>query len=185
MVMIHKIVERLLPLGRRSGVLLCLVAFLLTATLALIVVLQPTKVFVEPVLAATVKSEGTSMLPDNVRSVVERAAASWMAGDAKAFASLFTSDGELIVPGQRWVGREAIEKVASEFAQSQSQVNIKIQRLITDQQQAVVEWRWEETEPHTGKKTQADDAIVIDFSDDHIKRWREYIDSQTPQGSVQ
>ncbi|PSB27019.1 nuclear transport factor 2 family protein [Stenomitos frigidus] len=121
------------------------------------------------------------MAPDVVRSLIERAAASWIKGDAKAFAALFTPDGEFVVPGQHLMGRGAIEKVASEFATSHAQVNIRIQRIIIDHLQAVVEWQWEETENSTGKQTRADDAIVIDFVDGHIKRWREYIDSETPQ----
>ncbi|MBW4470004.1 MAG: SgcJ/EcaC family oxidoreductase [Stenomitos rutilans HA7619-LM2] len=122
-------------------------------------------------------------MPGTVRSLIERAATTWMKGDAKAFAALFTPDGEFIVPGQRWVGREAIEKVALEFARGHSHVKISIQRLIADQQQAAVEWRWEEIETSTGKKTQADDAIVVDFANGYIKRWREYIDSETPKVS--
>lgn len=121
------------------------------------------------------------MTSDVVQSLVERAAASWTQGDAKAFAALFAPDGEFVVQGQRLVGVAAIEKVASEFARSHSHVNIKIQRLIIDRQQAVVEWQWQDTEITTGKRTQADDAIVIDFADGYIKRWREYIDSQTPK----
>jgi uncharacterized protein (TIGR02246 family) len=120
------------------------------------------------------------MMLDVVQSLVERAATSWSKGDAKAFAALFMPDGEFVVPGQRVVGIEAIEKVASAFAKSHAHVNIKIQRVIVDRHQAVVEWQWEDTENSTGKQTQADDAIVIDFVDGRIKRWREYIDSQTP-----
>lgn len=121
------------------------------------------------------------MTPEGVRSLVERAAASWVKGDAKAFAALFAPDGEFVVPGQRWVGVAAIEKVAAEFAKTKAQVSIKIRRIITDRQQAVVEWQWEEIENGTGKHTQADDVIVIDFADGQVKRWREYIDDKTPQ----
>lgn len=120
---------------------------------------------------------------ESVRSLVDKAAASWSKGDAKAFATLFAPDGEFIVPGQRWAGLAAIEHVAAEFAQSHSQVSINVQRIIVDGQQAVIEWRWEDTENKTGKRTQADDAIVVDFANGKIKRWREYIDSTSPHGA--
>jgi len=79
------------------------------------------------------------MMLDVVQSLVERAAISWSRGDAKAFAALFLPDGEFVVPGQHVVGIEAIEKVASEFAESHAHVNIKIQRVMVDRHQAVVE----------------------------------------------
>ncbi|MBW4580391.1 MAG: SgcJ/EcaC family oxidoreductase [Tildeniella nuda ZEHNDER 1965/U140] len=121
------------------------------------------------------------MTPEAARSLIERAADSWIKGDAKAFAALFTSDGEFVVPGQKLVGVSAIEKIAADFAKSHAQVNIKIQRIIIDRQQAVVEWQWEDVENSTGKHSRADDAIVVDFADGRIKRWREYIDSETPR----
>ena len=119
------------------------------------------------------------MTPDVARSLIEQAANSWMKGDAKAFAAMFTPDGEFVVPGQRLVGGVAIEKIAAEFNSTHSQVRIKIQRILVDRQHVVVEWQWEDTENSTGKQTRADDAIVIDFMDGKIKRWREYIDTET------
>jgi uncharacterized protein (TIGR02246 family) len=120
------------------------------------------------------------MTPDAVRSLIQQAANSWIEGDGKAFAALFTPDGEFVVPGQRLVGIGAIENVAAAFAKSNAQVTIKIHRIIIDHQQAVVEWQWEDTENSTGKRNRADDAIVVDFADGKIKRWREYIDTRTP-----
>jgi ketosteroid isomerase-like protein len=46
-------------------------------------------------------------------------------------------------------------------------------------QQASVEWHWQENEKATGKHGSADDMIVIDFQDGRIRRWREYIDTQS------
>lgn len=123
------------------------------------------------------------MIPADVESIIKRAATSWIDGDAKAFALLFAPDGEFVVPGQQFVGIEAIEKVAAEFAKRHSHVMIKIQRLTVDRQRAVVEWQWEEVENSTGKHTRADDAIVVDFIGGKIKRWREYIDTKTPEVS--
>lgn len=163
-----------------NAVFWCL-SFLLIVMIAPFSAFPPANGLADPLHASALKSEVMTMTPDAIRSLIERAAASWMQGHAKAFAALFTPDGEFLVPGQRVVGTKAIEKVAAEFAESHTQVRISIQRVMIDRQQAVVEWQWEDTEKSTGKQSRADDAIVIDFADGHIKRWREYIDSQTPQ----
>lgn len=158
-----------------------LVSLLLVALLGLQLVFTAPKVLAKRLPQSTVEMETMSLIaPEKVRSIVDKAAASWVDGDANAFASLFTPDGEFIVPGQRWVGSTAIEHVAAEFARSHAQVSIKIQRLIVAGQQAVVEWHWEDVESSTGKRTRADDAIVVDFEHDKVKRWREYIDSTSP-----
>ena len=45
------------------------------------------------------------MKPDEIRAMIEQAGQAWVAGDADAFAALFTPDGEFIVPGKRWQGQ--------------------------------------------------------------------------------
>jgi uncharacterized protein (TIGR02246 family) len=118
------------------------------------------------------------MQPNEIRNIIQQAQVAWIAGDAAGFADLFTEDGEFIVPGDRWVGRESIRKIAAEFAADYSEVDIEIQRLIIDGDQAVVEWHWEDKQTASGEHNKADDAIVVDFRDGQICRWREYIDSQ-------
>ncbi|ELR96670.1 nuclear transport factor 2 family protein [Gloeocapsa sp. PCC 73106] len=122
--------------------------------------------------------------PDLIRSIVHQAKDCWIQGTADTFAALFTSDGELIVPGYRWVGQEAIQQAVNDFTTSVSNVTIEIHRIMIEGNHAVVEWRWEDTQKATGKRTPADDAIVIDFRGNQIERWREYIDTQTPMSSV-
>lgn len=119
-------------------------------------------------------------MTEEMRSLIQQAAQAWMAGDADAFASLFVTNGEFIVPGNRWVGQAEICKAAADFASTHSEVKISIRRIITEGNQAVVEWHWQDKENATNRRTQADDAIVIDFKDSQIRRWREYIDTQTP-----
>lgn len=112
--------------------------------------------------------------------MIETARTAWLTGNADQFAALFSQDGELIIPGQVYSGTAAIRSVMAEFAQTHSVVQIQIQRIMIDGNQAVVEWHWEDTETQTGKRTVADDAIVVDFTASQISRWREYIDaSQT------
>ncbi|GFE72287.1 nuclear transport factor 2 family protein [Chroococcus sp. FPU101] len=119
--------------------------------------------------------------PESIRSIIEQAKNCWIEGKADTLASLFTEDGELIVPGNRWVGKEAIRKAAADFASNTASVKIEIHQIIIEGNHTAVEWYWEDTAKGTGQKNPADDAIVIDFVGDKIKRWREYIDTQTPK----
>lgn len=122
-----------------------------------------------------------SVSPESIRSIIEQAKNCWIEGTADTFASLFTTDGELIVPGYRWVGKEAIRQAVTDFTTHTSSVKIEINRIIIEGDHAAVEWDWEDTEKATGQKNPAHDAIVIDFVEGKIKRWREYIDTQTPK----
>ncbi|MDY7014922.1 MAG: SgcJ/EcaC family oxidoreductase [Cyanobacteriota bacterium] len=63
------------------------------------------------------------MQPESIRSIIEQARRAWIEGNSTAFSSLFCADGEFIVPGNRWVGREEIEKAIAEFAATHSAVN--------------------------------------------------------------
>ena len=166
--------------ARRNVIAILGLGSLLAATIVVSIALHLPEALAGQAPAPMVsRTRGKAMTAGEMRSLIERAAESWTKGNAKAFAALFTPEGEFVVPGQKWVGVAAIEKVAAEFAQSNAQVKITIHRIIIEQQQAVVEWQWHETD-NNGKQTQADDAIVVDFVDGKIKRWREYIDSKTP-----
>jgi uncharacterized protein (TIGR02246 family) len=125
-------------------------------------------------------AEEHAMTPNDVRRVIERARQSWIDGDGVAFAELFTSDGEFIAPGKRWRGHDAIRDVTDHFASKNSDVHIDIRRIIVDGDQAVIEWFWRCTVDATGALDIADDAIVVDFKEGLITRWREYIDTKTP-----
>ena len=120
------------------------------------------------------------MKPDEIRAMIEQAGQAWVAGDADAFAALFTPDGEFIVPGKRLQGQAAIREVLARFAERYSDVRVDIRRTIIDGDQAVVEWYWEDTKNATGVRNRAEDAIVVDFKDGRISRWREYIDTKSP-----
>jgi len=124
---------------------------------------------------------GKSTSPEQIQAMVRQARDSWVNGDADAFAALFTSDGEVIVPGKQWVGRDAIRKAAADFATYASNVKIDIRQIIIEGDRAAIEWYWEDTEKATGRRNRADDAIIADFVAGKIKRWREYIDSKTPE----
>lgn len=117
---------------------------------------------------------------ENIQTLIKQARAAWIARDADALAQLFTPDGELIVPGKRWQGQEQIREQVSHFAQEYVDVKINIRRIIVEGNQALIEWYYEDTQKATGLHNKADDAIVVDFKDNRISRWREYFDDKTP-----
>lgn len=117
---------------------------------------------------------------EDTRMLIKKARDAWVARDADALARLFTPDGVLIVPGQQWQGQARIRQEVSRFAQQYSDVKIDIQRIIVEENQAAVEWHYEDTEKATGLRNKADDAIVVDIKAGRISRWREYFDTETP-----
>ncbi len=117
---------------------------------------------------------------EGMRAVIKQARDAWVDRDADALAQLFTPDGELVVPGQRWQGQARIRQEVTLFAQQYSEVKINIRRIILADDQAAVEWHYEDTETATGLHNRADDAIIVDFKEGRISRWREYFDTQTP-----
>jgi uncharacterized protein (TIGR02246 family) len=121
---------------------------------------------------------------DSIRTTIRQAKQAWIDGDAAAFAALFTTNGELIVPGQRWQGRSAIEAVTASFVE-QFTVAIEIQTILVEGDRAAVAWAWQET-PKAATQTRetasrrTEDAILVEFEAGQIRRWREYIDAETP-----
>ena len=121
-----------------------------------------------------------NMNTENIVSLIEQARTAWIAQDADALTEMFTPDGEFIVPGQKWQGQARIREELTNFSQQYSNVKIDIRRILVENNQASVEWYYEDTEKATGRRNQADDVIVIDFKDGRISRWREYFDTETP-----
>lgn len=113
--------------------------------------------------------------PD-VQALVETARQAWLTANANSFASLFADQGEFIAPGKRWVGRDQISQAVEEYAAAYDEVSINIRRIIQEGNQIVIEWDWQDREKATGKRNQAEDAIVVDLEQGRVRRWREYID---------
>lgn len=120
------------------------------------------------------------MQQENIQIIVKQARDAWVARDADALAQLFTPDGELIVPGQRWQGQTNIREAVTRFAQQYTDVKIEIKRIIIEDNQAAVEWTYEDTEKATGIRNKAEDAIFVDLKNGRINRWREYFDTKIP-----
>ena len=113
-----------------------------------------------------------------IRTTIQQAKQAWVDSDAAAFAALFAADGELIVPGQHWQGRSAIEAVTASFVE-QFKVAIEIQNILIDGNQAAVMWAWKETPKADTQSRQTEDVIMVEFEAGQIRRWREYIDAET------
>ncbi len=123
------------------------------------------------------------MKQKDILKLIDRARNAWIARDADAITQLFTSDGELIVPGRRWRGQGEIREQVSQFAREYLDVKIDIERIIVEGDQAVIEWHYEDTEKATGLRNRVNDVIVVDFKGNRISRWREYFDDRTPSQS--
>ena len=124
----------------------------------------------------TTSSKNTSS-PQEIREIVELAKNAWIARDADALAQLFTPNGELIIPGQRWQGQAKIRSEVAKFAGQYTNVKITIRSTIVEGNRAAVEWHYEDMETATGKHNQANDAIVIEVQNGRISYWREYFDT--------
>ena len=114
-------------------------------------------------------------------SVIETARNAWLEGDADTFADLFTTSGQMIVPGQSWTGRDPIRAAMNDYSNNFSVISIDIKHKIVQGHHASVEWSWHDMERETGRQSRADDVIILTFQDDLIAQWREYIDRETPK----
>jgi uncharacterized protein (TIGR02246 family) len=114
------------------------------------------------------------MTPKIIREQLKKAALCWQSGDADGFASLFTLDGEFIAPEHQCFGQNSIKNAFAKFAQTNSNVKIKVRRILIDGNVAAIERRLENTENATGNCQQTEGLIVVDFRNGQISRWREY-----------
>ncbi|MGL5807508.1 MAG: nuclear transport factor 2 family protein [Xenococcaceae cyanobacterium] len=118
------------------------------------------------------------MTPTIIREQLKKAALCWQSGDADGFASLFTLDGEFIDPVSQYFGQNSIKNALAKFAQKNSNVTIKVRRILIDGNVAAIERSLKNTENSTGNCQQTDCLIVVDFRNGQISRWHEYIKSR-------
>jgi uncharacterized protein (TIGR02246 family) len=156
-------------------------SILLGVILGIIIMLTSIKtpVLATPIISNLNSQQSESMQPEEIRAIIKQAGDAWVKENAEAFASLFGQEGEFIVPGNRWVGRDTIRDIAEGFFKSYSNIKVEIKQIIIEGDRAAVEWYWEDREDATGRLNRADDAIVIEFKNGQIVRFREYIDTQT------
>lgn len=114
------------------------------------------------------------MTPTEIRAIVRMATQACMAGDAAAFASLFASEGELILPGQILRGRDAILQATANYLATLSVIEVEIAETIVEGDRAAVAWTWRATQRATGDRQQSSNAILLEFRRGLIARWHEY-----------
>ena len=114
------------------------------------------------------------MRPEIIRAIVQQAAHACMTKNAQAFAALFAVNAEILLPGHHLIGKAAIQKITADYLCTLVDINIKIHRIIVEENQALVEWCWEDRKQMTGEKKSRNNAIVLDFKSGLIYRWREY-----------
>ena len=118
------------------------------------------------------------MQKEEIQGIIQKAAKAWETGEVREFVQLFAPNGKFIVPGQESVGQAEIESAVQQFLEKSKNIQISISRIVAEDHVAVVEWHWESTQ-EGGEADVADDAIVIDFEDGRITRWREYMDRKS------
>lgn len=115
----------------------------------------------------------------HVQSLIEKARGAWIARDIDALTALFSGNAEFIVPGQRLQGKSSIREELKKFVDRYSDVNITIKRVVTDGNQAAIEWHYEDIQKATGQHSATDDVIIIEVDQGRICYWREYFDTET------
>ena len=121
------------------------------------------------------------MSPDEIRAAIHLQIRAWETGDAELLASGFAPQGEIVVSGKRIRGHEALKATVARFAGRHRDVKVALRRIVTGDDCAAVEYRWEDTKIETGERYIADDAVWVDFAGGLIIRWREYWDNETPK----
>lgn len=114
------------------------------------------------------------MTPREIRRVIKIAADACTTGDAETFASLFTTEGKILIAGRQIVGKAAIEKATADYLATRQEIQITLDNILVEDNQAVVEWTWEDTKIETGQRSRTNNAIVVQFKAGLICQWREY-----------
>lgn len=124
------------------------------------------------------------MSPEDIRAAINTQIRAWETGDAELLASGFAPEGEIVVSGKRIRGHEALKATMTRFASRHRDVRVTLHRIVTGDDCAAVEYRWEDTKIETGERYGADDAVWVDFAGGVITRWREYWDNETPKTEI-
>ncbi|NJK99310.1 MAG: nuclear transport factor 2 family protein [Spirulinaceae cyanobacterium RM2_2_10] len=114
------------------------------------------------------------MTPTETRAVIRMAVQACMAADAAAFASLFATDGQLVLPGQTLTGRAAIQATTTAYLATLTAIEIELVQMIVEGDHAAIAWIWQATQTATGDRQQSENAILLAFRRGFITSWREY-----------
>jgi uncharacterized protein (TIGR02246 family) len=114
-----------------------------------------------------------------IQQLVERQAKAWETADSNKIIADFADDCLFVVPGSLFRGKQEIQEAADSYFAQFIETEITIKRIITKGNEGAIEWTWSEKDKETGKKYQAEDAIIFELESGQIKYWREYIDKDS------
>ena len=108
------------------------------------------------------QSQGTSLdAAADIRALVHAQASAWAAGDAESIAGAFSDPCEFIVPGMRLTHPHEIQRAAEDHRARYRDVRVEVERIISQDDSAAVEWTWTDTDKKTGATARVQDAIVL------------------------
>ena len=115
----------------------------------------------------------------SIQAIVEKQARAWENADTSAIVEDFAPNAVFIASGLSYPGIEAIKQAAEHYFQQFTATKVTIKRVIIDDYQGAVEWDWSDRNKKTGKRSQAEDAIIFELQNDgKIRYWREYIEKK-------
>ena len=118
----------------------------------------------------------------DIVALVHTQASAWVAGEADAIAGAFSDPCEFIVPGMRLTHPHEIRRAAEDHRAQYRDVYVKVERIISEGDDAAVEWTWTDTNKKTGTTARVQDAIVLRVAGGKLTYWREYLDCTPVRG---
>jgi uncharacterized protein (TIGR02246 family) len=108
--------------------------------------------------------------------MIHRQAIAWKNENIEAIVTDFAQDGLFVAGNQKLKGKEAIKKAAENYFKQFTNTQIKIKRLLIEDNAGAVEWDWSDRDRQTGIVSHAEDAIIFELENNKIAYWREYIE---------
>ena len=118
------------------------------------------------------------MTRDEVRALLERRIRAWREEDLEAIMAGYAPDVVHISPHGKRVGVAAMREANAKYLAEYTSFEVKLTRLVVDDQACALEWTWSEVRRADGRRRSADDAIVFVLRDGLIAYWREYFDTR-------
>ena len=92
----------------------------------------------------------SQMSKSDLTNFATRYAAAWSGKDPVKFAAFYDANGSLIVNGVASVGREAITATARAYMAAFPDMNVRLDSLRQDKNQAIFHWTWTGTNTGPG-----------------------------------
>ena len=75
-----------------------------------------------------------------------------------------------------------IQRAAEDHRARYRDVRVEVERIISQDDSAAVEWTWTDTNKDTGATARVQDAIVLRVAGGKLIYWREYLDCSAAPG---